>query len=67
MGPFIEKIKRAETEKLPKEGAWAFLNTYDSPIVEENLEKISKRGKDDAFVSAPLPLCPLLRHGYLLQ
>ncbi|KAK1926605.1 histidine phosphatase superfamily [Papiliotrema laurentii] len=50
MGPFIEKIKRAETEKLPKEGAWAFLNTYDSPIVEENLEKISKRGKDDAFM-----------------
>lgn len=53
MGPFIEKIKkiREETpEKMPS-GEWAFLREWESPIVEDRLEEISERGKEDANVS----------------
>lgn len=50
MGPFIEKIKGTDASKLPDNGPWSFLRTYESPIIEETLEKISDRGKNDARV-----------------
>lgn len=50
MGPFIKKINSTDPAKLPHNGPWAFLRNYESPIVEETLEKISDRGKNDAKV-----------------
>lgn len=53
MGPFIEKIKKIReenTEKLP-EGEWAFLKEWETPIVEDKVEVLSERGKEDAHVS----------------
>ena len=55
MGPFIEKIKSTDKSKLPHNGPWSFLQKYESPIVEETLEKISDRGKKDAEVSDLFP------------
>jgi hypothetical protein len=63
MEPFIKKItklqkkgggKRGKKGKtlLPSKGDWAFLKKWESPIVEENLEVLSERGKIDAAVSA---------------
>jgi acid phosphatase len=51
MGPFIEKIKGMDKAKLPSVGEWAFLQDWESPIVEEKLEVLGDRGKRDAKVS----------------
>ncbi|KAK8853162.1 hypothetical protein IAR55_003863 [Kwoniella newhampshirensis] len=48
MGPFIEKIAAMDKDKIPEDGEWAFLREWKSPIVEENLENLSQRGKKDA-------------------
>ncbi|WVQ84695.1 hypothetical protein IAT38_006851 [Cryptococcus sp. DSM 104549] len=48
MQPFIEKIQGMDREKLPKEGEWKFLREWKTPIVEETLEVVSKRGKEDS-------------------
>lgn len=50
MGPFITKINGTDKSKLPSQGPWSFLRDYESPIVEDTLEKISDRGKNDAKV-----------------
>jgi hypothetical protein len=50
MGPFIAKINGTDKSKLPSTGPWSFLREYESPIVEDKLEKISDRGKNDAKV-----------------
>jgi len=50
MGPFITKINDTDKSKLPSTGPWSFLREYESPIVEDTLEKISDRGKNDAKV-----------------
>jgi acid phosphatase len=62
MEPFISKIKSFQKKggrrgkkgkksaKLPRKGDWAFLQDWDSPIVEETLEKLSERGKTDSEV-----------------
>jgi hypothetical protein len=44
MGPFIEKIKAMDKGDLPDRGDW------ECPIVEENLEVLSERGRRDAKV-----------------
>jgi hypothetical protein len=54
MGPFIEKIKKIREEnpeKIP-EGEWAFLKEWETPIVEDKVEVLSERGKEDAHVSS---------------
>ncbi|WWD19579.1 hypothetical protein CI109_104040 [Kwoniella shandongensis] len=48
MKPFIDKIAGMDKNKIPEEGEWSFLRDWESPIVEENLEQLSKRGKKDA-------------------
>ena len=60
MGPFVEKIYAADPETLPSSGPWAFLRDWECPINEENLEKVSDRGKKDAKVCLCLRLCTLL-------
>lgn len=62
MEPFITKIKKLQKKSgkrgkkgkkegvLPKKGDWAFLGKWKSPIVEDNLEKLSERGRTDAEV-----------------
>lgn len=63
MEPFITKIHKLQKKKggkrgkkgkkesvLPKKGDWAFLRHWESPIVEDNLEKLSERGRTDAEV-----------------
>jgi hypothetical protein len=52
MGPFIKKINETDVSKLPENGPWSFLRTYESPVIEETLEKISDRGKNDAKVGS---------------
>lgn len=42
--------KGKKESKLPKKGDWAFLQEWESPIVEETLEKLSDRGKADSEV-----------------
>lgn len=39
-----------DKRKIPESGEWAFLRGYESPIVEENLEMLSERGRKDAKV-----------------
>jgi acid phosphatase len=51
MGPFIEKVKGMDKGDLPEDGDWAWLRDWECPIVEENLEVLSGRGKSDAKVS----------------
>ncbi|WVR07739.1 hypothetical protein IAU60_004782 [Kwoniella sp. DSM 27419] len=48
MQPFIKKIAEMDKEKIPAEGEWKFLRDWQTPIVEENLEVVSKQGKKDA-------------------
>ena len=55
MGPFIEKIKGMDRDKLPRSGEWAFLRDWESPIVEERLEELSERGRRDSKVGSKLP------------
>jgi acid phosphatase len=55
MEPFITKIKKLQKKGkkegvLPKKGDWAFLRDWKSPIVEDKLEKLSERGRQDAEV-----------------
>lgn len=62
MEPFITKIKKLQKNGgkrgkkgkkegvLPKKGDWAFLRDWKSPIVEDKLEKLSERGRQDAEV-----------------
>jgi hypothetical protein len=50
MQPFIEKVAQFDKSKLPDNGPWGFLKTWQTPIVEEKLEEISDRGKNDARV-----------------
>jgi acid phosphatase len=64
MEPFITKIKKLQKKGgkrgkkgkkegvLPKKGDWAFLRSWESPIVEDNLEKLSERGRTDAEVGS---------------
>lgn len=52
MEPFVSKIANLSLSSLPpNDGAhpWGFLRDWTSPINEGNLEKLSQRGKDDAF------------------
>ena len=51
MGPFIRKIAAMDKAKFPKQGEWAFLSDWETPIVEANLEHLSERGRKDAKVS----------------
>lgn len=60
MEPFIKKVQKLQKSKkgkgkLPKKGDWAFLRDWETPIVEDNLEKLSDRGKTDAAVCPPGP------------
>jgi hypothetical protein len=50
MRPFIEKIAGMDKGKMPSHGEWAFLRDWETPIVEENLEQLSERGRKDAKV-----------------
>jgi acid phosphatase len=52
MDPFIQKIYSMDKDQLPGEGEWSWLRDWQCPIVEENLEVISDRGKRDAKVSS---------------
>lgn len=48
MQPFVEKVANAKG-MFPRDGPLSFLNFWHSPINEENLEKLTQPGIDDAF------------------
>ncbi|KAL7420078.1 hypothetical protein Q5752_005043 [Cryptotrichosporon argae] len=48
MGPFVDKVARIDRAALPAQGPWAFLREWETPIVENKLEKLSERGRRDA-------------------
>lgn len=51
MQPFIKKIHKMNKKKrTPKHGPWSFLRDWKTPIVEDHLEEVSERGKNDAKV-----------------
>jgi len=53
MYPFIKKIKDLQgnhSDILPSSGEWSFLREWETPIIEERLEVLSKSGKRDAKV-----------------
>jgi len=67
MEPFMAKIKKLQKKGgkrgkkgkkegvLPKKGDWAFLRDWKSPIVEDKLENLSERGRQDAEVRLIFP------------